>query len=128
MGVPCPSAVQAPVCACLCVSGGATARVLSECDKNACMLTFFQAHLTTTITLLCDYMHGHALEDSLATPGNLNYITSLQDGDTALFKAAFGGHKEALQLLLESKADINAVNQVCCGDLSQCMCGRMTIY
>jgi hypothetical protein len=64
-----------------------------------------------------------APERSDASPGNLNISTFPQHGDTALFDAARGGHVEALRLLLESKAEINAANKVHCSSWSQCMCG-----
>jgi ankyrin repeat protein len=67
-------------------------------------------------TRLCNDKHRHDLSAlSLATPGNLNISSSPQDGDTALFQAAYKGHVEASRLLLESKADVNAANHVCCG-------------
>jgi ankyrin repeat protein len=55
--------------------------------------------------------HGHALESFLADPGNLNISPFLQDG-TALVLASQEGHVEASQLLLESKADVNAADKV----------------
>jgi hypothetical protein len=95
-------------------------------------------------TCVCDDKHGHALEGSLATPGNLNYITSLQYGNTALYEAALDSDEDfavdaledsslvfnedrdgALRLLLESKANVNAANHVRCGGWSYCMCGIM---
>jgi ankyrin repeat protein len=75
-------------------------------------------------TCLCDDKHGHALERSLVTSESLNISSSLQDGDTALFKAAIKGHVEALKLLLESKADVNAtkhMQHVRCVGWSQCV-------
>ena len=38
-----------------------------------------------------------------------------QNGETALMKAAFNGHTAIATLLVESKADLDAMNKVCGG-------------
>jgi hypothetical protein len=63
------------------------------------------------------------LKRCLATPGNLNIISSPQYGNMALFQAACNGRVEASRLLLDSKANVNAANKVRCSSWSQCICG-----
>jgi hypothetical protein len=59
---------------------------------------------------------------AVATPGYQTVSHFSQDGSSALCRAAHKGHVEALRLLLQSKADVNAADKVPCSGWSQCMC------